>query len=71
MDEKVEKFLVFLEAELDRRNMSVPELADLIGVPHSTVYTWVNRVAIMGLDKYYKLLEVLGLEENLTVKGEK
>lgn len=64
-EEKVEKFLVYLEKQLDEKNMSVPELAQKMEVPRSTVYSWLNRSAVMSLEKYYRALKALGIEEKL------
>lgn len=64
-EQKVENFLQYLENQLDEKNLSVPQFADLMGIPRATVYTWLNRKSVMGLDMYYKALEVLGVEEKL------
>lgn len=63
--DKVEKFLQRLEAELDKKGMSIPQFAKLMGVPKMTVYKWVRRESVMSLEKYYRALQVLGLEETL------
>lgn len=67
---KVEKFLRFLEHQLDKQYLTVPEFADKMGVPKATVYTWLNRKSVMSLENYYKALEVLGLKEEIVEKTE-
>lgn len=67
--EKVEAFLQYLEKQLDEQNLSVPQFAEMMKVPRVTVYTWLNRKSIMSLEKYYRALEVLGIEERLFIKG--
>lgn len=66
-EQKVEMFLQYLEKQLDDKNLSVPEFADQMEIPRATVYTWLNRKSVMGLDMYFKALEVLGIEEKLFV----
>lgn len=67
--ERVEQFLLKLEAELEKKGMSVPQFAEKLGVPRMTVYKWVNRESVMSLEKYYRALKVLGLEDNITEGG--
>lgn len=64
-DEKVEKFLQYIEKQLDEKNMTVTEFAEKMGVPRSTVYSWLNGSAVMSLEKYYRALQALGIEEKL------
>jgi predicted transcriptional regulator len=66
--EQVEKFLLLLEETLDEKNLSVPQFAELMGVPKMTVYKWVRRESVMSLEKYYRALKVLGLESNIDDK---
>lgn len=61
--EKVDAFIDILESELDKRHMSIPEFAKQMGVPKMTVYRWVKRLSIMSLEKYYRALKVLGMED--------
>lgn len=65
---KVEAFLLYLEKQLDEKNLSVPQFAKMLGVPRVTVYTWLNRKSVMSLEKYYRALEVLGIDEKLFIK---
>jgi len=65
--EKVEKFLDYLEEQLELRNITVPRFAKMMGLPKSTVYSWLNRVSVMSLEKYYRALQVLGIKEKLII----
>lgn len=67
-ERKVERFLDCLEEQLHKRGISVVEFAKMLGVPKSTVYGWLNRVSVMSLEKYYRALEALDIEEKLFIK---
>lgn len=66
MEDKVEKLIQRLEKELDNQNITVYKLAQMMGKPKITVYRWFRREAVMGMDNYYKALEVLGLKEKIS-----
>lgn len=66
--DKVDKFLDYLEEQLDNKNISVPKFAKMLEVPKSTVYAWLNRSSIMSLEKYYRALQALEIEEKLFIK---
>lgn len=67
-DEKVERFLKYLESELKAEKITVPQFAKLMKVPSMTVYKWLNRDSVMSLTKYFTALEVLGIETSLSRK---
>lgn len=67
-ENRVEEFLQVLEGILKERNMSKPAFADLIDVPVMTVHKWLNREMIMGLEKYYRILEKLEIDETYIAK---
>lgn len=60
---KVDLFIEFLKNELDEQRISVAEFARRMGIVRALVYKWINHESIMGLDKYYKALEVLNVTE--------
>ena len=60
---KVDLFIEFLKNELDEQRISVAEFARRMGIVRALVYKWINRESVMGLDKYYKALEVLNVTE--------
>lgn len=67
-EQKVKKFLEYLEGQLENKNITAPQFARMIGVPKSTVYSWLNGVSVMSLEKYYRALEALEIEEQLFIQ---
>lgn len=67
-EQKIEAFLTHLEDLLQEKGWTIPYFAKQMKVSKVTVYRWLDGNAIMSLKHYYRALEVLGLEENLTVK---
>lgn len=67
-EQKIEAFLTHLEDLLAEKGWSIPTFAKKMKVSKVTVYRWLDGKAVMSLAHYYRALEVLGLEENLTVK---
>lgn len=63
MDNKVDIFIDWLQNELKEQRISIAEFARKMGVVRNLVYKWINRESTMGLDKYFKALEVLGVKE--------
>lgn len=56
----IDIFLKKLEIELVRSSISIPQFAKLIGVSREAVYQWFSGKSIMNLERYYRILEVLG-----------
>jgi len=62
-NEKVTRFARFLALELEKRHISIPQFAKKMGVAKRTPYKWLSGEWNMGLDKYYKALDILGITE--------
>ena len=65
---RVQKFLGYLEEQLEDQSISITKFAKDMGVSRHTVYTWLWGDAVMSLEKYFKALDVLGIEEKLFEK---
>lgn len=67
MNEKqaVNNFVKFLKKHIAKAGLSIPEFAEKMGVPKSTVYAWINQSSVMSLEKYYRALKVLNITEKL------
>ena len=68
MHEKVELFLKTLKSELEKQGISIPKFASQMNVKKVTVYAWLKKENVMSLEKYYKALEILGLQETIQTK---
>lgn len=62
-EEKINMFIAFLKNELYEQRISVADFAKKMNVQRNGVYKWLKKENIMGLDKYFKALEVLGVTE--------
>lgn len=54
-----------LRAELARRNMNIPQLAELTGIKTTTLYDKFNGRTAFTLDEAVKIRDVLGLEMSI------
>jgi len=62
-EEKINMFIAFLKNELYEQRISVADFAKKMNVQRNGVYKWLKKENIMGLDKYFRALEVLGVTE--------
>lgn len=62
-EKKIDLFLEFLRNELFEQRITVAEFAKRMGATRNGVHKWLKRENIMGLDKYFKALEVLNVTE--------
>lgn len=61
---KVREFLSELGDELKKRNILPAQFARLMGVSRQMMAKWMSYRSIMSLDKYFKALRILGIDEN-------
>ena len=54
-----------LRAELARRNMSIPQLAELVGMKTTTLYDKYNGRTAFTLEEAVKIRDMLGLEMSI------
>jgi ribosome-binding protein aMBF1 (putative translation factor) len=59
--DQVEKFLQFVEQEMDNKNLSVPDLARIMEMPRASLYPWFNRKVIPSIKNCYRILAALGI----------
>lgn len=65
---KIDKFITFLEDQIDEQGLSLEQLTKKAGVSRMGLHYWLHRERTMSLENYYKLLEALGFEESYTLK---
>ena len=54
-----------LRAELARRNMSIPQLAELVGMKTTTLYDKYNGRTAFTLEEAVKIRDMLGLDMSI------
>jgi transcriptional regulator with XRE-family HTH domain len=67
---RVKRFVNRLEDELIKQNLTVPAFARKMGMTRRGVYRWILGETVMRLDSYYKVLEVLKIDDNTYIKKE-
>lgn len=67
-NENVERILQTFEDRMLERGNSLADVGKRTGIPRITMYKWFNREAMMGLDKFLKLVDGLDLEIRLYSK---
>jgi len=54
-------------AELARNELSIPALADKLGVSKSTVYRWLDNPGALSLDDLQRIRQILGLSDAVLI----
>lgn len=65
-NQRVVKFMQFLEDELKKQKIKGTEFYKKTGITTMTLWYWLNGRSQMTLKNYYKVLDILGYEETLS-----